>query len=208
VTASVAVTAPLATLLRLAEDSGDLTGYGPIPPDMTRDLAALAKSWLIVLTDDYGKAAGVAKDLRHPPQWLKRLVRLRDRHCRDFGCTVPADQCEIDHTIAWEDGGKTVMENLSARCKPGHKTKHHGGGTVRQDPDGTLHFTTRSGHTHTTTPDEGWTLTLPPAPSGGEDATDSPEDGAKSPRSETGGDGDDGGDEATDGPWDNTPPPF
>ncbi|TJY62793.1 HNH endonuclease, partial [Arthrobacter sp. CAU 1506] len=139
-TASVAVTAPLTTLLGLAEDPGELTGYGLIPPEMTRNLTALAKSWLTVLTDDYGQAIAAAKDLRTPPEWLKRLVRLRDRHCRDFGCTVPADQCEIDHTIAWEDGGKTVPENLTARCKPGHKTKHHGGGTVTQDHDGTLHI--------------------------------------------------------------------
>ncbi|MGM0928600.1 MAG: DUF222 domain-containing protein [Actinomycetota bacterium] len=162
-TASVAVTAPLETLLRLAEKPGELTGYGLIPPEMTRNLTALAKSWLVVLTDDYGQAIAAAKDLRTPPEWLKRLVRLRDRHCREFGCTVPADQCEIDHTIAWEDGGKTVLENLTAHCKPGHKTKHHGGGTVTQDTDGTLHFTTRSGHTHTTTPDQGWALTHPTA---------------------------------------------
>ncbi|TJY64624.1 DUF222 domain-containing protein [Arthrobacter sp. CAU 1506] len=162
-TASVAVTAPLTTLLGLAEDPGELTGYGLIPPEMTRNLTALAKSWLTVLTDDYGQAIAAAKDLRTPPEWLKRLVRLRDRHCRDFGCTVPADQCEIDHTIAWEDDGKTVLENLNARCKPGHKTKHHGGGTVTQDHDGTLHYTTRSGHTHTTTPDENWAITYPTA---------------------------------------------
>ncbi|MEV7646476.1 HNH endonuclease [Arthrobacter sp. NPDC089319] len=169
-TASAAVTAPLTTLLRLAEDPGELTGYGLIPPEMTRNLTALAKSWLLVLTDDHGQAIAAAKDLRIPPEWLKRLVRLRDRHCRDFGCTVPADQCEIDHTIAWEDGGKTVAENLGARCKPGHKTKHHGGGTVTQDKDGTLHFTTRSGHTHTTTPDEGWAITYPTT----EDQADTP----------------------------------
>ncbi|MGM0929123.1 MAG: DUF222 domain-containing protein [Actinomycetota bacterium] len=186
-TASVAVTAPLETLLRLAGKPGELTGYGLIPPEMTRNLSALARSWLIVLTDDYGHAIAAAKDLRTPPEWLKRLVRLRDRHCREFGCTVPADQCEIDHTIAWEDGGKTVLENLSARCKPGHKTKHHGGGTVSQDTDGTLHFTTRSGHTHTTTPDQGWALTHPTA----EDQADTP-----------------AGNGQGEPPHDETPPPF
>ena len=116
-----------------------------------------------MLTDDYGQAIAAAKDLRIPPEWLKRLIRLRDRHCRGFGCTVPADQCEIDHTIAWEDGGETIPENLAAHCKPDHKTKHHGGGTVTQDNDDHLHFTTRSGHTHTTTPDEDWAITYPTA---------------------------------------------
>ncbi len=196
-TASVAVTAPLTTLLGLAEDPGELTGYGPIPPEMTRNLTALAKSWLLVLTDDYGQAIAAAKDLRIPPEWLKRLIRLRDRHCREFGCTVPADQCDIDHTIAWEDGGKTVPENLSAHCKPGHKTKHHGRGTVTQDNDGTLHFTTRSGHTHTTTPDEGWSLTYPTAQEQAGNAASRGKSAAGGPA-----DGEDGE------RCDETPPPF
>ncbi|TJY69529.1 HNH endonuclease [Arthrobacter sp. CAU 1506] len=195
-TASVAVTAPLTTLLGLAEDPGELTGYGLIPPEMTRNLTALAKSWLIVLTDDYGQAIAAAKDLRTPPEWLKRLVRLHDRHCRDFGCTVPADQCEIDHTIAWEDGGKTVLENLTARCKPGHKTKHHGGGTVTQDHDGTLHYTTRSGHTHTTTPDEGWAITSPSAQRSGGREVESDDANGRFPAGE-------GGEQR-----DDNPPPF
>ncbi|MFT4471986.1 hypothetical protein ACMX2H_18970, partial [Arthrobacter sulfonylureivorans] len=72
-TASVAVTAPLTTLLGLAEDPGELTGYGLMTPEMTRNLTALAKSWLTVLTDDYGQAIAAAKDLRTPPEWLKRL---------------------------------------------------------------------------------------------------------------------------------------
>ncbi len=164
---------------------------------MTRNLTALAKSWLLVLTDDYGQAIAAAKDLRIPPEWLKRLIRLRDRHCRGFGCTVPADQCEIDHTIAWEDGGKTVPENLAAHCKPDHKTKHHGGGTVTQDNDGTLHFTTRSGHTHTTTPDENWAITYPTA----DDQTSN----TTNPETSTAGRPSDAKDDEG---CDETPPPF
>ncbi|UNK47388.1 HNH endonuclease signature motif containing protein [Arthrobacter sulfonylureivorans] len=164
---------------------------------MTRNLTALATSWLLVLTDDFGQAIAAAKDLRIPPEWLKRLIRLRDRHCREFGCTVPADQCDIDHTIAWEDGGKTVPENLSAHCKPGHKTKHHGGGSVTQDNDGTLHFTTRSGHTHTTTPDEGWAITYPTAEDRASNTTN--QDKSAAERSVDGEDGE---------PCDETPPPF
>jgi hypothetical protein len=59
--------------------------------------------------------------------------------------------------------------------------------TVTQDNDGTLHFTTRSGHTHTTTPDQGWALTYPTA----QEQADTP-----------------AGNGQGEPPCDDTPPPF
>jgi hypothetical protein len=45
---------------------------------------------------------------------------------------MPASRCEIDHTIAWEDGGSTALENLAPICKGHHIVKHHGGWRVSQ----------------------------------------------------------------------------
>jgi len=45
---------------------------------------------------------------------------------------MPASRCEIDHQIAWEDGGHTSLDNLSPLCKGHHIVKHHGGWVVRQ----------------------------------------------------------------------------
>ncbi|NMR29313.1 HNH endonuclease signature motif containing protein [Crystallibacter degradans] len=164
VTASVAVTLSLETAARLSEEPGELAGYGPIPPEMTRNLAGLAKSWLLVLTDEYDKAIAAAKDLRHPPEWLKRLVRLRDGHCSGPGCRVEARFCEVDHTIAWEDGGKTVLENLKAACKPDHISKHAGGWKVTQNADGSTVWKSRTGHEWTSTPENSWSIRPPTEP--------------------------------------------
>ena len=131
---------------------------------MTRNLTALAKSWLIVLTEDYGQAIAAAKDLRIPPEWLKRLIRLRDRHCREFGCTVPADQCEIDHTIRLGRRRQNSPENLgSPPANPATKLNITAAAPSPKTTTARLHFTTRSGHTHTTTPDENWAITYPTA---------------------------------------------
>ncbi|UNK46635.1 HNH endonuclease signature motif containing protein [Arthrobacter sulfonylureivorans] len=155
------VTMPLTALLGLSEEPGDLAGHGPIPPDMGRQLSQLAKSWLLVLTDDQGQAIAAAKKLRIPPEWLKRLVRIRDRRCRFPGCRRAARYCEIDHVIAWEDGGWTVLENLQCLCKAHHAAKTAGASSAEAGPNGQITWTTRTGHRKTTFPDEGWDSVLP-----------------------------------------------
>ncbi|MFT4470928.1 DUF222 domain-containing protein [Arthrobacter sulfonylureivorans] len=160
------VTMPLNTLLGLSEEPGDLAGHGPIPPDMGRQLSQLAKSWLLVLTDDQGQAIAAARKLRIPPEWLKRLVRVRDRHCRFPGCRRAAQYCEIDHVIAWQVGGLTVLENLQCLCVAHHAAKTAGECSAEAGPNGEITWTTRTGHRKTTFPDEGWETLLPRAAGG------------------------------------------
>ena len=57
----VTLTAPLATLTRLAGRPGELSGLGPVDPWLTRDLAAAAAAnpkttWCLTVTDDQGHA--------------------------------------------------------------------------------------------------------------------------------------------------------
>ena len=57
------LTAPLATLARLADRPGDLAGLGPVDPWLTRDLAAAAArnpktTWCVTVTDQDGHAIG------------------------------------------------------------------------------------------------------------------------------------------------------
>ena len=59
----VTLTAPLATLTRLAGLPGELSGLGPVDPWLTRDLAAAAArnpktTWCLTVTDDQGHAVG------------------------------------------------------------------------------------------------------------------------------------------------------
>jgi Domain of unknown function (DUF222) len=59
----VTLTAPLATLTRLAGRPGELSGLGPVDPWLTRDLATAAAqnpktTWCLTVTDDHGHAIG------------------------------------------------------------------------------------------------------------------------------------------------------
>jgi hypothetical protein len=37
---------------------------------------------------------------------------------------VPAHRCDIDHRIAWVDGGQTMVANLYCVCRGHHRFKH------------------------------------------------------------------------------------
>jgi hypothetical protein len=57
------LTIPLATLLDLADRPGEMTGIGPLDPDLARDLAAAAarsarSTWCVTVTDQDGHAIG------------------------------------------------------------------------------------------------------------------------------------------------------
>ena len=59
----VTLTAPLATLVRLADRPGELAGLGPVDPWLARDLAAAAArnpktTWCVTVTDEHGHAIG------------------------------------------------------------------------------------------------------------------------------------------------------
>ena len=79
-------------------------------------------------------------------------IRFRDGVCRTLGCTVPAENADIDHLIPVPDGPTTGL-NLGANCRHEHRGKTHGGhGNARTGPRETT-WTTPTGHTYTTTDD-------------------------------------------------------
>jgi hypothetical protein len=59
----------------------------------------------------------------------RRAVEVREITCsrtfttstgRELRCDVPSDECEIDHAVPVEDGGRTTQENGRARCVDDH----------------------------------------------------------------------------------------
>lgn len=61
------------------------------------------------------KTPGFEAESRYQPSAaLAEFVRMRDMYCRAPGCDVPADLCDIDHTIPWPLG-PTHPSNL--RCR-------------------------------------------------------------------------------------------
>jgi len=62
-----------------------------------------------------------------PSAKLAEQVRLRDGTCVFPWCQRPARSCDLDHTVAWDDGGKTTDSNLACLCRLHHRMKTHGG---------------------------------------------------------------------------------
>ena len=48
----------------------------------------------------------------HPPRQLQHLARIRNPVCTHPGCRHPASRCDLDHTIAYDKGGRTCLCNL------------------------------------------------------------------------------------------------
>ncbi len=124
----VELTAPLDTLTRLANQPGDLAGYGPVIADIARQVAERQRKspWTFTIRDEATGEIFTGATRRRPNTALARYIRARDRKCRAPGCRRPGLYADIDHTIAVQDGGQTVPENLGLLCRYHHRAKHEG----------------------------------------------------------------------------------
>ncbi|MCG7594682.1 HNH endonuclease signature motif containing protein [Mycobacterium sp. PSTR-4-N] len=90
-----------------------------------------------------------------PSRALAEFVRCRDVTCRFPGCDVPATEADIDHTVPYPVG-PTHASNLKALCRFHHLLKTFWDGPEgwrdRQLPDGTVIWTSPTGHEYTTYP--------------------------------------------------------
>jgi hypothetical protein len=170
--ASVVVTVPALALLTAGEkerhDAGlapaTVEGVGPVPLARARELCGGDGGWMRVLTHpESGAVLSVGRELYRPPAALARLVKWRADRCMAPGCGMPASRCEIDHTLAWEDGGTTGLDNLAPICRGHHRVKHHGGWRVRQVPDsgGEIEWTSPSGREYTVKPERRYPMFHP-----------------------------------------------
>ena len=215
----VTLTAPLATLTRLAGRPGELAGLGPVDPWLTRDLATAAAAnprttWCLTVTDNEGHAIahgcarpepsshrkragpgardgpGFAFDATADPRtWrlrtpgpgpdlivtinpvstdpcdhqheakghdpgarLRHLAQVRHATCTSPVCRRPAAQCDHEHNIPYEAGGRTCLCNTGPKCRHDHRLKQHPKWKVDQLPDGTFRWTTPAGRTYDTEP--------------------------------------------------------
>ncbi|GAA3865272.1 HNH endonuclease signature motif containing protein [Leifsonia kafniensis] len=155
--ADVVILVPALTLLGRSDEPAVLEGYGPIDLDTATELAGTSSGWLRVLTDpETGAWLSVGRKRYRPPPDLRLVLRLRDATCRSPGCSRPAAECDIDHTIPfWENGhrGETKLTNLASLCGKNHRDKHEIGWTYIQDDTGTIHWTSPTGRPYTTEPE-------------------------------------------------------
>jgi hypothetical protein len=128
----------------LDDQPGELAGYGPIPADVARDIAA-GGTWKRLLTDPVsGMLLDYGRTTYRPPAGLADFVRARDHTCVFPGCSRPADACDIDHRKAYPEG-PTSEHNLECLCRHHHRLKHEAGWTVEYH-NGAHIWTTPDGH--------------------------------------------------------------
>jgi hypothetical protein len=164
--AHVQVTVPVMTALGHDTTPAELTGHAPIDTATALRLAGTASGWDRVLTHPVTGTV-LAVDRYRPTDHLKRVLRVRDEHCRFPGCRIPTQRCDIDHTIAREHDGPTELGNLAHLCRRHHTLKHHSAWRVRQTPDGVLHWTSPTGRRYPDQPARTLTFTTEPEPEPG-----------------------------------------
>ncbi|ASY15529.1 DUF222 domain-containing protein [Candidatus Planktophila sulfonica] len=142
---TVNVTVDLPTLLGLAENPGQLAGYGPIPASVARELASDAKWKRFITEPQTGNLLDFGRESYEPPQHLKDFLIARDRTCRFPGCRRSALLSDLDHAESWESGGSTSPENIGALCRRHHRLKTHDGWRIQSFSDGSCTWTSPLG---------------------------------------------------------------
>ena len=109
-------------------------------PDTTATMRRL------IIEPHSGHLLDVGRRTYEVPRRLREYVAMRDRSCRFPGCGRRADRCQIDHALAWEDGGATSPANLGALCVRHHQLKTFGGWEIAESrPDGSCTWASPGG---------------------------------------------------------------
>jgi hypothetical protein len=126
---------------------------GPGPPRGSRDhkawLAGLKFAWLERGTCSHSRQSPGYR----PPDALCTLVKIRQRTCCFPGCRRPAVRCDLDHTVPYDQGGRSCECNLAPLCRRHHRAKQAPGWRLDQPEPGTLVWTMPHGRSYTVTPD-------------------------------------------------------
>ena len=139
------VVVDLPTALGLADNPGEIRGYGPIPGPL-RELASDADWHRWITAADTGQLIDIGSTKYRPSASLRALVTARDQYCRFPGCSFPAERCDLDHAQAWSEGGATTIANLGALCRRHHRIKTHTRWElIESQPNGTCTWLTPSG---------------------------------------------------------------
>jgi hypothetical protein len=85
----------------------------------------LSSAWVErVVFDGPDRVKGVCVRRRLLAGATRRAVELRDRTCYSEYCDVAAQDCEIDHALAYGAGGATAEGNGRPACAYHHRLRH------------------------------------------------------------------------------------
>ncbi|MFJ4046028.1 DUF222 domain-containing protein [Microbacterium sp. NPDC089987] len=163
ISAQVAITVPVTTLMGAGGPAAELSGRAPMDLASARALAGAAAGWDRILTHPVNGGV-LSVDRYRPPESLRRRLQSRDQRCRFPGCGMPARDSDLDHTRDAAFGGETSEENLAALCRRHHVLKHQTPWHVVQLGDGLLEWTSPTGRTYVDRPPPPNTVTFTEPP--------------------------------------------
>jgi hypothetical protein len=85
-----------------------------------------------------------------PPASLRNLVMVRQRRCAFPGCRRPASRCDLDHTVPFNQGGRSCECNLAPLCRRHHRAKQAPGWYLEQLRPGEMTWRMPSGRCYQT----------------------------------------------------------
>jgi hypothetical protein len=87
-----------------------------------------------------------------PGVMLRHLTQVRNATCTGPDCRRPAGQCDFEHNIPYEAGGRSCLCNGNPKCRHDHRLKQHPRWNADQLPGGYVRWTTPSGRQYVTEP--------------------------------------------------------
>jgi hypothetical protein len=157
VSAELQIVMPLDALLNAnSHNPVELEGYGPLPAELARDILATSKGRLwwrrLYAAPMGGPLVGGDPCRRRFDGYLRKLITLRDRHCRDPYCEAPIRH--VDHIQRFTNDGLTIYPNGRGECERGNYTREMPGWKVEIIGSGldgqphTIKITTPTGHSY------------------------------------------------------------
>ena len=129
-----------------------------VPAEQLDPLNPLARAFLQRLRIRITPLAAGTCDHRNeepgykPSRLLRHLIEARTATCTAPGCRRPAAQCDQDHTIPYQAGGRSCQCNLGPLCRRHHRCKQAHGWTLEQPEPGVFVWTTPARRRYTTGP--------------------------------------------------------
>ena len=151
--ATIGVIVPVQSLMGLSDAPGELADRSASVPASLIRAKAIEPGTLFwrLLTDNAGNLLDATSLGRYAPEKLGQAIRFRDGTSVFPTAMLPADRCDIDHSVSWP--APTTAANLGPLHRRAHNLKTAGLLSVRQPEPGIFEWITRTGHRYTHTAD-------------------------------------------------------
>jgi Domain of unknown function (DUF222) len=107
------------------EETCEITGVGPVPVSVARDLLGESILHLVITR---GRDVTTTVHLGRGPNAAQHIALLwAQPECSRLGCDQTWTHAEVDHRTPWTESHETALGNLDRLCKFDHRLKTHDG---------------------------------------------------------------------------------